>query len=81
MSVAEQSVANVPVAKRQRRVPELVSMPLAFLLAAACFVHFGVTAEAFISAIFSVLSRSSCLRRTASGFSTIASTSVRTSSA
>ena len=39
------------------------------------------TPAAFISAIFSVLIRSSCLRRTASGSSTIASTSVSTSSA
>ena len=55
MSVAEQPVSNAPVAERQRRVPELVSVPLAFVLAAACFVHFGVTAEAFISAIFVVV--------------------------
>ena len=55
MSVAERQLPTVPVVKRERRVPELVSVPIAFFLAAACFVHFGVTAEAFISAIFVVV--------------------------
>jgi prepilin signal peptidase PulO-like enzyme (type II secretory pathway) len=54
VSVAEQPV-SVPTTDRQRRVPEPVSVGLAFLLAAACFLHFGVTAEAFIGAIFVVV--------------------------
>jgi leader peptidase (prepilin peptidase)/N-methyltransferase len=56
MSVAEQPVSTTPpAAVRQRHVPELVSVPIGFLLAAACFLDFGVSAEAFISAIFVVV--------------------------
>lgn len=56
MSVAEQPVSSRPAAAiPQRHVPELVSVPIGFLLAAACFLDFGVSAEAFISAIFVVV--------------------------
>jgi leader peptidase (prepilin peptidase)/N-methyltransferase len=56
MSVAEQPVSTTPpAAVQQRHVPELVSVPIGFLLAAACFLDFGVSAEAFISAIFVVV--------------------------
>lgn len=56
MTVAEQPVSTAPpAAVRQRRVPEFISMPLAFLLVAGCFLKFGVGAHAFISAIFVVV--------------------------
>jgi leader peptidase (prepilin peptidase)/N-methyltransferase len=56
MTVADQPVSTArPAAVRQRRVPEFISMPLAFLLVAGCFLKFGVGAEAFISAIFVVV--------------------------
>ena len=56
MSVAEQPMSTTPTAAvPQRHVPEIVSVPIGFLLAAACFLDFGVSAEAFISAIFVVV--------------------------
>ena len=33
-------------------MPEVVTAAVAFALAAACFLHFGVTARAFVSALF-----------------------------
>ncbi|MDX6505860.1 MAG: leader peptidase (prepilin peptidase) / N-methyltransferase [Gaiellaceae bacterium] len=39
---------------RAAHVPDLLSIGVAFALAAACFFHFGVTARAFISALFVV---------------------------
>lgn len=38
-----------------RHVPELLAIAVAFALAAASFLHFGVTARGFISAIFVVV--------------------------
>lgn len=56
MTVADQPVSTArSAAVRQRHVPEFISVPLAFLLVAGCFLKFGVGAEAFISAIFVVV--------------------------
>jgi prepilin signal peptidase PulO-like enzyme (type II secretory pathway) len=49
--------ATQPVATtgfRGRRVPDLLALGVGFGLAAACFLHFGVSARAFISAVFVV---------------------------
>jgi leader peptidase (prepilin peptidase)/N-methyltransferase len=45
-------MAGPPRAIGERRVPEVVTAAVAFALAAACFLHFGVTARAFVSALF-----------------------------
>jgi leader peptidase (prepilin peptidase)/N-methyltransferase len=39
----------------ERRVPEVLTAAVAFILAAACFLHFGVTARAFVSALFVIV--------------------------
>lgn len=44
-----------PVAIPRRRVPEVLTAGVAFALAAACFLHFGVTAHAFVSALFVIV--------------------------
>lgn len=54
MSAEAQTVSSVP-ASRELRVPDLLSLAVAFGLAAACFLHFGVTARGFISALFVVI--------------------------
>ena len=40
---------------RERRVPEELTAAVAFVLAAACFLHFGVTARAFVAALFVIV--------------------------
>ena len=50
-----QPVAGPPRAIGERHVPEVLTAAVAFALAAACFLHFGVTARAFISALFVVI--------------------------
>jgi leader peptidase (prepilin peptidase) / N-methyltransferase len=52
---AHQPVAGLPRAIGERHVPEVLTAAVAFALAAACFLHFGVTARAFISALFVVI--------------------------
>jgi leader peptidase (prepilin peptidase) / N-methyltransferase len=54
VSAEAQPVSSVP-APRETHVPDLLSVGVAFGLAAACFVDFGVTARAFISALFVVI--------------------------
>ena len=45
-----------PVEKRENAaVPEVLTAAVAFALAAASFLHFGVTARGFISALFTVV--------------------------
>lgn len=39
----------------ERRVPDVVTAAIAFALAAACFLHFGVTARAFVAALFVIV--------------------------
>jgi leader peptidase (prepilin peptidase)/N-methyltransferase len=46
--------AQTPLAKGWH-VPDLLAIAVAFGLAAACFLHFGVTARAFVSALFVVV--------------------------
>jgi leader peptidase (prepilin peptidase)/N-methyltransferase len=52
---AQSPVASSPDTPRQRPVPDVLSTAVAFALAAACFLHFGVSARAFVSAIFVVV--------------------------
>jgi leader peptidase (prepilin peptidase) / N-methyltransferase len=54
VSAEAQPVSSLP-ASREARVPDLLSVAVAFGLAAACFIDFGVTARAFISALFVVV--------------------------
>jgi leader peptidase (prepilin peptidase) / N-methyltransferase len=49
-----QPVSSVSTPRRTH-VPDLLSVGVAFGLAAACFVDFGVTARAFVSALFVVI--------------------------
>jgi leader peptidase (prepilin peptidase)/N-methyltransferase len=45
-----------PVAEGEKTaVPEILTAALAFVLAAASFLHFGVTARGFIAALFTVV--------------------------
>ena len=52
---AHSPVAASPDSRAERRVPDLLSLAVAFGLAAGCFLHFGVTARGFVSAIFVVV--------------------------
>jgi leader peptidase (prepilin peptidase) / N-methyltransferase len=52
---AHQPVVGPPRAIGERHVPEVLTAAVAFALAAACFLHFGVTARAFISALFVIV--------------------------
>ena len=52
---AHPAVARLGEAGERRRVPDLLAVAVAFALAAASFLHFGVTARGFISAIFVIL--------------------------
>ncbi len=53
MSVeAPQPVAAVPDREQHAEVPQVLTAAVAFALAAASFLHFGVTARGFISALF-----------------------------
>jgi leader peptidase (prepilin peptidase)/N-methyltransferase len=52
---AHQPVAGPARAIGERHVPEVLTAAVAFALAAACFLHFGVTARAFISALFVIV--------------------------
>jgi prepilin signal peptidase PulO-like enzyme (type II secretory pathway) len=48
-------MAGATPAIGERRVPEVLTAAVAFGLAAACFLHFGVTARAFVSALFVIV--------------------------
>jgi prepilin signal peptidase PulO-like enzyme (type II secretory pathway) len=52
---AEVPMAGATPAIGERRVPEVLTAAIAFFLAAACFLHFGVTARAFVSALFVIV--------------------------
>jgi leader peptidase (prepilin peptidase)/N-methyltransferase len=53
MSVSE--MTGPAPAIRRRRVPEVLTAAVAFALAVASFLHFGVTARAFVAALFVVV--------------------------
>jgi prepilin signal peptidase PulO-like enzyme (type II secretory pathway) len=56
--VSAEATTPVPVtadAAPRRHVPELLAIAVAFALAAASFLHFGVGARGFISALFVVV--------------------------
>ena len=48
-------MAGATPAIGERRVPEVLTAGVAFVLAATCFLHFGVTAHGFISALFVIV--------------------------
>jgi leader peptidase (prepilin peptidase)/N-methyltransferase len=52
---AEAPMAGATPAIGERRVPEVLTAGVAFVLAATCFLHFGVTAHGFISALFVIV--------------------------
>jgi leader peptidase (prepilin peptidase)/N-methyltransferase len=53
---AQQPVApSMPEREERAAVPQILAAGIAFGLAAACFLHFGVTARAFVSALFVVV--------------------------
>jgi leader peptidase (prepilin peptidase)/N-methyltransferase len=52
VSAEAQRVVAPPTKERGRRIPEPLTAAVAFALAAAAFLHFGVTARAFVSAVF-----------------------------
>jgi leader peptidase (prepilin peptidase)/N-methyltransferase len=47
--------APIPEREEQAALPQILTAGIAFGLAAACFLHFGVTARAFVSALFVVV--------------------------
>lgn len=57
MSVDAPQTLATPVSDREelRAVPQVLTAGVAFALAAAAFLHFGVTARGFISALFVVV--------------------------
>lgn len=55
MSVEAPTVASSTPAIGQRRVPEVLTAAVAFALAAACFLHFAVTARGFVAAFFVIV--------------------------
>jgi leader peptidase (prepilin peptidase) / N-methyltransferase len=53
---APQPVAALtPEREEQTALPQILTAGIAFGLAAACFLHFGVTARAFVSALFVIV--------------------------
>ena len=52
---ARQPAASLPAERSPVRVPDVLAIGVAFALAAGSFLHFGVTARAFISALFVVV--------------------------
>ena len=55
MSAEAQNLPLASPASHTRRVPDILAIGVAFALTVACFLHFGVTARAFVAALFVVV--------------------------
>jgi len=47
--------APMPEREEQGALPQILTAGIAFAVAAACFLHFGVTSRAFVSALFVIV--------------------------